>query len=353
MIVDGTSKSQSCLNTGHNVSNHVTFVYFFLVDILIKLKQPVSLNVKKQFNLTIIELFIHDEYPILKFIVNECTLQQGRLGKLMESQDVPKVFGRLDLTNVQKLFDILSGHGIRINQVVDICTLQKVVNYWLYGQSIFRTSSPTFKQHYRIYGLDVEINQILLNLMILLHLQQVLPPDLLTVAFEKCRIEADIAASICLPEAKVSKTKLRQDLEDGMIHVECIVGKSSRLEAALKTFLDAKSIPYERLQCFGRYAFIRPSPKVSLPHVIHQLESADLDGLRILASEVGLKMLLHNKELRTITKETLKSQMDHTLNELEKENFHQVINKNQVFNDDALVTADKFSHSYKTLFHEL
>ena len=111
-----------------------------------------------------------------------------------------------------------SSKDFRPNGFFDVTLAFKLVEYILYGCSIFKAQNPTAKEIGQRLGIfsPAHLDRLL---YIYLHLKNYLPRDLLNFLGARSRVELDLSSNLFVSEAKEARKQLRLKYETHAVHI--------------------------------------------------------------------------------------------------------------------------------------
>jgi hypothetical protein len=269
-----------------------------VVTTLLKVKSPLVLEFLHDKGVIILTVFVNKNYPAVKFLLDNIIVTKGKIGDLLASDEVIKVVSRVDTLHVNAALRILTANGIRARNFLDISVALKANDYWLYGKSIFKSSSQGLRDVYRKFGLETPLSKNLENcLTVFLHLSGVLPKQMMEVAVAKAQVDLDINGQVCVPEAKEAKKQLRNKLENLTIHIICQKGDAEEMKAVVTQVLNDKGLPFQKVLVLGKYAFVQLEHQVDKAEAIGAINKQELSkDLQLQASEIDLKTVIAPNE---------------------------------------------------------
>jgi hypothetical protein len=225
-----------------------------IVSLLIQAKVPIVVEFSILPNGSFIEVFAGC-YPSFKFSLSTETITLGGIGDLMASTDVIKIVGRIDTNNAYSALKQVSALGYKPQNFFDVNTSYKVVDYLQFGQSMFKSPSLSLNdatQHLGIHGSQLVENQ----LYAFLHLNRILPEEMLHFLKMKAQAEVEIAGNVDTALAKNVRKQLRKSYETFCVHIQCLEGPADKLEEFIKDTMRKHSIKHKVILCDGNIALL-------------------------------------------------------------------------------------------------
>jgi hypothetical protein len=232
-----------------------------IVDLLIEANVPIVVEFSTLPNGSVIEVFA-GRYPSFKFSLSTDTITLGGIGNLMASPNVLKIVGRIDGNNVFSALRQVSALGFKPQNFFDVNTAYKVVNYLQFGQSIFKSQSVSFKdatQHLGINGNQLVESQ----LYVFLHLNQILPKEMLHFLKLKAQAEIEIGCNVDTAVAKNVRKQLRLSYENFCVHIQRLKGPADKLEDFIRNTMNKHRIKHKVILCNGNIALLELNSEVN------------------------------------------------------------------------------------------
>jgi len=247
----------------------------------------------------------------------------------MSAAEVPKIINRADISNVYAALRTVSGSGQRPRGFFDLSMGYRMVDTWRYGQSLYQTLAPSFKDIVRKLALPKAEAKLENMLLIYFYLQNTLPESLIEFLNGKTQIDIDIGAQVCYAEAREARKQLRLKFETNAVHITLERGRQADLVPSLESFLKENDLPFNRILPAGRHAFVEMAHHNEKYDVVKKLQSANLNGVVVTAVPIDLKTSQPSnvKPLRPIDAAKMSQLRESGLENLQQVGFFELLEK--------------------------
>ena len=239
-----------------------------IVDVLLKLKNPVIMEFEMKEGAQSINLFT-GKHPVLKFQVNSDTITNG-LGELMSSNSIVKVVPRIGVNIVYEALRLFTKHGFTPVNFFDLCSASNALDYTINGYSIFSGYFPPIKECVDRLGIDCPTKMEDYFYTYYQLVNNLLPSMVMKLLHEKFALDTEIGSNVSIPDAKERKKQLKLKYETFSAHISlsCATQKAVEPTVALKsiitTILEENQLEYEEIDVFDTSKIIKGNGAVGL-----------------------------------------------------------------------------------------
>jgi len=260
------------------------------------------------------------------------TQEMEELGELLSS-DIVKIVPRLDLGSVHLCLKLLNSFKVRVNNVFEIQTAVKSLDYLEHGQSLFKQETKSVKNISSYLGIPMiatglaSSSTIKLHLcyMAYLHLSQTIPQyfqDLLTeLAVMEIEIGTDENALSFKPKRKAFKARL-----DGRcLHLRLIGEEKSdvslqdqrKMKEMVMATMISKNTTMLEYNTFGRCAIVELENGEAVRTVSEELEKLESKDLKLKVSHPAvLQPNFAQSSMQEVNINHLQEKLDENLEKL-------------------------------------
>jgi len=308
-----------------------------MVGIMIEAKAPIVVDFQKLPSAMAIEIYV-GVMPSIKFAPTAELLIEGRLGDLLSSPDVTKVMGRLDTDNVYSMLKLLATHNVYVNNVFEIDSGWKSLDYLNHGQSFFKMGPKSIQSVCDYLGIERDasgqVSKLDWHLLCYTHMITLIPPSFRQVLAEKAKVELSIGANIDAIANKYKRNEIKEKVDSHCVHFR-VLGRSYKKEMSpLKTSIleylvknDMVMLDYIEVE---RSVLVRLESQARVRSVMKDFSSGELmGGVRVAVTSPNLlKDHLEKPPMKPVMMEKLRSQIAKGLVKLKDGGLLNLMEKN-------------------------
>ena len=279
-------------------------------EALIRSKCPVVMDFSYKSEDDIGLVMYVGQHHSYKLGINRDTLEDGKLGELMSS-DCVKVINRLDSQSLFAAIKYFTDNHVEVNNVYDVNTAVKAVDYLEYGQSWFQQPGLSNKDLVKFLGLKIDLqrSQHYRLYMVYLELQQILPDFIHKTIFDLGQFEVATAAqNEGSLKAKYKKMDLKRQIDQNTVHIR-VSGKKRKLDKTSKDRIvtliqefSEREDMQAQITCIERCFLVNVKQKHKIDDMIQFLETRQTDaGVRYTVTSTRDRKKLVEKSPRQST----------------------------------------------------
>jgi len=216
------------------------------------------------------------------------TQEMEELGKLLLSSDIVKIVPRLDLGPVHLCLKLLNSFKVRVNNVFEVQTAVKSLDYLEHGQSLFKQETKSIKNISSYLGIPMiatglaSSSTIKLHLcyMAYLHLSQAIPQYFQDLLAELAVMEIEIGTDENALSFKPKRKAFKARLDGRCLHLRLIGEEKSdvslqnqrKMKEMVMATMISKNITMLEYNALGRCAVVELENGEAVRTVTEELE---------------------------------------------------------------------------------
>jgi len=218
------------------------------------------------------------------------TQEMEELGELLSS-DIIKIVPRLDLGAVHDCLKLLNSFKVRVNNVFEVQTAVKSLDYLEHGQSLFKQETRSMKNISSYLGIPMiatglaSSSTIKLHLcyMAYLHLSQTIPQYFQDLLAELAVLEIEIGTDENALSSKPKRKAFKTRLDGRCLHLRLIgeeksdvnLQKQRKMKEMVMATMISKNITMLEYNVLGRCAIVELEHGEAVRTVIEELETLE------------------------------------------------------------------------------
>jgi len=217
--------------------------------------------------------------PTIKISITEELVKKGGLGDFLSS-DVIKILPRIDVNSVHSALKRLKDYGIHLNNVIDINSNVKALDYLDHGQSLFKQKSMNVQEMSRRLSIPVTDSKIQWHYMAYMYLKDKIPVHFKKVLKELSIVELDVASNDANADAKARRKSLKNQVDSNCVHLRLIgdydVKRREKMKSVLKYILLNNDLTLEEYYDLGRCAIVQLATTSEARILMEELEKVTM-----------------------------------------------------------------------------
>jgi len=289
-----------------------------IVGIIIDAKAPLVIDFHKMPTSLVIEMFV-GVMPCIKIAVTTELVTEGRLGELLSCADVPKIMGRLDTDSVHVMLKQLAANGIHMQNVFEIDSGWKALDYLHHGQSFFKMGPRNIQSVCATLGIERDTSGLVSKLdwymLCYTQLMMLIPDSFKKVLSERAMVELSIGSGQDFASKKDKRRQLKEKIDANCVHFR-ISGKYKDEMISLKTYILNYLVMKEFVMLnyieVERSAIVELQSHKNVKIVIDDFSNRNLDigNLNVaVTSPHFLKEFLEKPKVKPVMLEKLRSEI--------------------------------------------